>query len=153
MNNGIKKYAVCLVMCINMCFGNLPTVLAQQLFSYSPDESTASIHYNDFLFGIYKNSYKKLPAYPLKGVYSPTHYSDVDRDLFGTGVCNYIYIPTNATLVPGHQYRISLTVKFVKAYAQMPYYQLHFGVALASELFENYMGLWPKHFVPLGVKT
>src|SRR5687767_4403982 len=127
-------------------------VNAQKILSYGPQEPTASVHYNKFLDGIYKNWYKKQPVYPAKGAYSPTHYSDGSSEGTGSGVCNYIYIPTNGSLLPGHQYRLRLTIKFVKAYAEMPYFQSNFGVGLASDLFINYFGLLSKHFVPLGIK-
>jgi hypothetical protein len=126
---------------------------AQKILGYGPEELTASIHYNEFLYGIYKNYYQKLPDYPVKGVYSPTGYSSSALSIApGVGECNYIYIPTHGALLPGHQYRISLTVKVGKAYEQMPYFQEHLGIALSSDLFKkNYFGLWSKHFVPLGM--
>ena len=125
---------------------------AQKLLSYGPEEATAKIHYSEFLYKVYKNAYKKLPEYPVKGAYSPTHWSRPFIST-GSGVCSYVYIPTNDVLVPGQQYRISLTIKFVKAYEEMPYYQSHFGVALASDLYKSDFGLWAKHFVPLNIKT
>ena len=152
MQTLFKQYQIRLAGCIALFLSYLPVVDAQKILSFGPDEPTASIHYNDFLYGIYKNAYKKLPAYPVKGAYSPTLWSKPYHSM-GTGVCNYIYIPTESALQPGRQYRISLTVKVVKAYAQMPYFQSHFGVALTSDLFENYFGLWIKHYVPLGIKT
>jgi len=136
-----------------VCLVFISALDSQKVIGYGPEELTASIHYNEFLFGVYKNYYRKLPEYPIKGVYSPTHYADGSNGMrIGTGECNYIYIPTNDSLLPGIQYRISLTVKVGKAYAQMPYFQKHFGVALASDLFVNYMRLWGKHFVPLGIE-
>ena len=150
--NVLENYYKHLLVCIGLCFFLTPQVDAQKILGYGPEELTASIHYNEFLYGIYKNYYKKLPEYPVKGVYSPTGYSSSALSISpGVGVCNYIYIPTNGVLLPGHQYRISLTVKVGKAYEQMPYFQKHLGIALSSELFENYFGLWSKHFVPLGI--
>ena len=79
---------------------------AQKILGYGPEELTASIHYNEFLYRIYKNYYNKLPDYPIKGVYSPTHYSSSLLSISpGVGECNYIYIPTKGELLPGHQYR------------------------------------------------
>jgi len=142
-----------IVECIVVCLVFISALDSQKVIGYGPEELNASIHYNEFLFGVYKNYYRKLPEYPIKGVYSPTHYADGSNGMrIGTGECNYIYIPTNDSLLPGIQYRISLTVKVGKAYAQMPYFQKHFGVALASDLFVNYMRLWGKHFVPLGIE-
>lgn len=149
-----KKYSLRIVACIVMCLTYLQAVDAQKVIGYGPEELTASIHYNEFLFGIYKNYYNKLPEYPAKGVYSPTHYSSSLLSIpHGVGDCNYVYIPTQDALLPGHQYRIHLTVKVGKAYEQMPYFQEHLGIALASDLFKNYFGLWTKPFVPLGLQT
>ena len=148
----LEKYYKHLVTCIALCFLLTPIVEAQKILGYGPEELTANIHYNEFLYGIYKNYYKKLPEYPVKGVYSPTGYSSSALSITpGVGECNYIYIPTHGALLPGHQYRISLTVKVGKAYEQMPYFQEHLGIALSSDLFKNHFGLWSKHFVPLGM--
>ena len=153
--NVLEKYYKHLLVWVALCFFLTPQVNAQKILGYGPEELTASIHYNEFLYGIYKNYYKKLPEYPVKGVYSPTGYSSSALSISpGVGECNYIYIPTHGVLLPGHQYRISLTVKVGKAYEQMPYFQEHLGIALSSDLFKNHFGLWSKHFVPLGmVKT
>ena len=139
---------------IVLSFLYIASLDAQKVIVYGPDELTASIHYNEFLYGVYKNYYKKLPDYPIKGVYSPTWYSSSALGISpGVGECNYIYIPTKGELLPGHQYRIKLSVKVGKAYAQMPYFQEHLGVALTSDLFNNNnWGLWAKHFVPLGIE-
>ena len=153
MKSVAKKYVFRLLMYLIISFANIPNVVTQKVLSYCPEEPTASIHYNEFLYGIYKNAYKKLPAYPANGVYSPTHYTDrSDGMRTGVGACNYVYVPTDGALLPGHQYHISLTVKVGKAYAQSPYFQSHLGVALASDLFKNHFGLWGKHFIPLGIE-
>ncbi len=148
----LEKYAKRIVICLALILLFTPAIDAQKVLTYGPEELTASIHYNEFLHGIYKNHYNKLPIYPVKGVYSPTGYSSSALSISpGVGECNYIYIPTNGVLLPGHQYRLSLTVKVGKAYEQMPYFQEHLGIALSSDLFKNYFGLWSKHFVPLGL--
>lgn len=149
----LEKYSIRIVAYVAMCLLFYSPIDAQKILGYGPEELTASIHYNEFLYGIYKNYYKKLPEYPVKGVYSPTGYSSSALSITpGVGECNYIYIPTHGALLPGHQYRISLTVKVGKSYEQMPYFQEHLGIALSSDLFKNnYFGLWSKHFVPLGM--
>ena len=70
----LDNYYKHLVTCIALCFLLTPIVEAQKILGYGPEELTASIHYNEFLYGIYKNYYKNLPDYPVKGVYSPTLY-------------------------------------------------------------------------------
>ena len=148
-----KKYIFRLLAYLVVGFTNIPNLVSQNVLNFGPEEPTASIHYNEFLYATYKNAYKKLPDYPVSGVYSPTHYADGSGGMrIGAGVCNYVYVPTNGALVPSRQYHISLTVKVGKAYAQSPYFQSHFGVALASDLFKNHFGLWSKHFVPLGIE-
>jgi len=148
----LYKNSLKVLACLAISFSFVSVADAQKVLGYGPEELTASIHYNEFLFGIYKNYYKTLPDYPAKGVYSPTGYSISSLSISpGVGECNYIYIPTHGALLPGHQYRISLTVKVGKAYEQMPYFQEHLGIALSSDLFKNYFGLWNKHFVPLGM--
>jgi outer membrane protein OmpA-like peptidoglycan-associated protein len=127
---------------------------AQKILGYGQYELTASVNYNGFLYGIYKKHYSTLPRYPIKGTYSPTHYSRYDEVPPGCGVCNYIYIPTKSKLLPGRQYRLSFTVKVGKAFSQMPYFKSHFGVALSSDLIKNnYFGLWSKPFVPIDIDT
>ena len=122
---------------------------SQELINFNEKNVLAKVHYNKFLYGIYEDYYNKMPNYPSRGTYSPTGWS-LKGIKSGVGVCNYIYIPTNKILQPGRQYRISLTVKVVENYEDMPYYQDHFGIALSSDLFENHFGLWPKQFIPFG---
>jgi len=141
-----KKCSLTILVCTTLCLACMQAIFAQQLFSYGPEELTASIHYNEFLYGIYKNHYKTLPAYPIKGAYSPTGYSNSDMNTspglaYGVGACNYIYIHTDEKLQPGHQYRARLSLKLSKAYEQMPYFKAHFGIALTSDLFNNHFGL------------
>jgi hypothetical protein len=126
--------------------------VAQQVIHYGPENLTARVNYN-YCLGMYSPYYASLPEYPARGAYSPTHYSNSTRntapgEIYGVGICNYIYIPTAGELIPGHQYKIRMTLKFGTAYAELPYFQSHFGVALASELPENYWGLWRFHYVP-----
>lgn len=132
----------------------MPFATAQKVIGYGPDQLSASVHYNQFLYSIYEKTIAIQPAYPVKGAYSPTGYSHlISATGVGKGVCNYVYVPTKGLLAPGQQYRITVTIKFGSAYAGMPYYQEHFGVALTSDLYNNSGGLWRKHFHALGITT
>ncbi len=142
------------IIYLTFCLSYLQIGFGQQILYYGSASRTAAVHYNGFLFGIYENVYKKQPEYPVKGAYSPTHYANSFKGIpTGAGACNYIYIPTKGVLLPGHQYKVSLTVNLSEAYNQLPYFQAHFGVALTSDLFENYFGLWRKHYIPLNIQT
>jgi hypothetical protein len=163
MSGSPKKSVFAFVVCFVLHFICLPTVSAQKVLGYGPDERTAKAYYDECLHGVYQSWFDTLPEYPVKGAYSATHYSNLSRSReyskvyglpVGVGHCTYIYIPTQDTLRPGHQYRISLTVKVSDAFAHMPYFQSHFGVALSSELYpKTYMGLWIEHFVHLNIET
>jgi hypothetical protein len=153
MKNAKLKNLSRVIIYLTFCLSYLQIGYGQQILYYGSDSRTAAVHYNGFLFGIYENVYKKQPEYPVKGAYSPTHYANSFKGIpTGAGACNYIYIPTKGVLLPGHQYKISLTVNLSEAYNQLPYFQAHFGVALTSDLFENYFGLWSKHYVPLNIQ-
>jgi len=132
-----------------LIFSSLLKLSAQELIRYDIDHLTATVHYNEFLYSIYGKTYNKRTDFPVKGSYSPTHYGERGVK-HGSGVCNYIYIPTKEVLVPGEQYHIILTVKVSKDYEQLQYFQDNFGIALAWNLFDNNFGLWPKHFIPFG---
>ncbi len=130
---------------------------SQELIRYDNENRNAKILYNRFLYGVHRKLYNneldmKIPDYPKTGSYSPTGYS-IQNVKTGTGVCNYIYIPTKSILKPGQQYHLTITVKLPEYYNRMPYYRKFFGIALSSDLFENEWGLWGKHFIPLNVQT
>ncbi|MFT6810577.1 MAG: hypothetical protein ACJA01_003822 [Saprospiraceae bacterium] len=128
----------------------ITAVTAQNVIVYGPDNPTAKVlHDRSLYYGYHKNS-DNQKLYPVKGSYSPTHYS---YSKMGSGKCNYVYIPTDGALLPGHQYHLNLTVKVSEAYSQLPYYQTHFGVALTSDLLDDndFVGLWRQHFIPLGL--
>ena len=124
-------------------------IQSQVLLKYDADHTTAKVHYNDLLYATYKNHYNRLPSYPIVGPYGSTAYS-VKGVGHSEGQCNYIYLPYD-DLEVGKQYSVNLTIEMDKDYADMPYFQKGFGFAIASYLFKNKWGLWPKQFVPFGV--
>lgn len=145
-------------MTFSDCFYKMGIVIAlliisislnsQELIRYDRNNTTAKIHYNK-LHPVTGNKHRENPAkHPMTGMYSPTSYALVGVRV-GTGICNYIYLPTNEKLKPGEQYRVTLTIKIAEQYEQLPYYQDDFGIALTSDLFDNHWGLWAKDFVSL----
>lgn len=120
----------------------------QALLKYDADNLIAKVHYNDFLHGIYKNYYKRLPEYPIMGAYGSTEYT-IKGITQGEGECNYIYFQFE-NLEIGKQYKVKLTIELDKDYADMPYFQKGFGFAIAPYLFDNKWGLWQKQYVPFG---
>ncbi len=143
-----KLYALYILMVIFLPIN----INAQVLIRYNKDFPGSAVHYNQFLEGIFQEKFDKRPKFPAIGDYSPSKYS-LQGVKVGTGVCNYIYIPTNNQLEPGHQYHISLTIKIAEAYKYQFYYQDNFGIALTSNLFDNHFGLWSKHFIPIGLQA
>lgn len=149
----VSRHVFKILLCVALVLINIKEVVAQKVLGYGKDELTAAINYNVPLWNTYKKHYSSLPVYPVKGAYTPSHYCSYER-IQGSGACNYIYLPTNEKLIPGHQYRMTLTVKVVKAFSQMPYFKSHFGVALSSDLLKNnYFGLWVKPYVHLDIDT
>jgi hypothetical protein len=154
MMRDVKKHTVSLMAFIALCLTFMQSADAQKILGYGPDELTASVNYSEFLFGIYKKFYAKQPEYPVKGAYSPSHYFDNSNEIpSGSGVCNYIYVPTQSRLLPGKQYKISLTLKVGKAFSEMPYFQKQFGIALASDMVKKNFGLLGKQYVALNIRA
>ena len=99
---GIAKQILFRILTVSIfCFCCISLLKGQKIISYGPNELTASIHYNEFLYGIYENYYKKLPPYPVKGVYSPTHYADGTS---GTGLSPVLGCVVISTSIPMADY-------------------------------------------------
>ncbi len=147
ISNYLKLLFTSVLTCVCLSIKIFPQEL---IINYNQQTPIANVHYHKAIGSIYKNYYDRLPIYPITGAYSSTGYTLIGVKS-GRGQCNYIYIPSDNKLKIGHQYNIQISLWLDRDYLDMPYFQNHFGFAVASNLFENEWGLWYKQFIHFGV--